>query len=169
MEFEDQQHELPSKTLRKKEMHALQEIGARLTEFSEAQLDKLTLSEKLRSAIREFRRLPNSHGARKRQLQYIGRLMRDFQLDEIENDIEKMLRPPREAAGENHLLENLCEQVLLGGDEAINELLEENQHLERQTLRKYHLDYNKARRNNSEPVCSAVKAKLKDYLKGELA
>lgn len=156
--------ELPSKTSRKKEMHALQGVGARLTEFSESQLDQLDLSVKLRNAIREFRRLPNSHGARRRQLQYIGRLMRDYQLDDIEKAIETMLQPPRTAAGEDRLLEDYCEQVLAGGDTAIHELIRVNQLLERQTLRKYHLDYSKALRAGDELQCANIKSKLKEHL-----
>ena len=170
MEFEDQSsEELPSKTRRKREMLALQEVGARLTKFSEAQLDKLKLSDKLRNAIREFRRLPNSHGAKRRQLQYIGRLMRDFRLDEIEQAIDTMLQPPRGTTGEDRVLEDYCDQVLLGGDDAINALLLEYQHLERQTLRKFHLEHSKALRNNDEPACNTIKSKLKRYLKAGLS
>jgi ribosome-associated protein len=159
---------LPSKTQRKKEMLALQEIGSRLTRFSEAQLDKLTLSDKLRNAIREFRRLPNSHGAKRRQLQYIGRLMRDFNLDEIQRDIETMLQPPRRVEAKNAILQRYCEQILVGGDLAINEVLEENPQLERQVLRKHYLDFSKARNNDGETECNAVKSKLRDYLRDQL-
>jgi len=169
MEYEDQSSvELPSKTSRKKEMLALQEVGSRLTEFSEAQLDKLTLSDKLRNAIREFRRLPNSHGARRRQLQYIGRLMRDLQLDEIEKEIEQMMQPPRETAKKVGLLENYCEQILHDGDAAINVLLKEHPHLERQALRKFYLDYNKSQKTGNESDSITINSKLKSYLQGEL-
>ena len=76
MDAEDElADERPSKTDRKKEMLALQKVGAQLTELGEQQLDKLSLSIRLRNAIREYRRLPNSHGARRRQMQYIGRLI----------------------------------------------------------------------------------------------
>ena len=169
MEFEDQTtEEHPSKTHRKREMHALQQVGARLTEFSEKQLDKLNLSDRLRGAIREFQRLPNSHGARRRQMQFIGRLMRDYQLDEIERDIENILKPSPATAGESRIVDDCCEQILLSGDEAINELLTTNPHLERQPLRKYHLDYCKAQKSNDEPGCDSVRARLRDYLEDQL-
>ncbi len=159
----------PSKTRRKKEMHALQHVGSRLTRFSEAQLDKLPLPDKLRNAIREHRRLPNSHGARRRQLQYIGRLMRDFDLDEIETEIESMLRPPRTADKEKAQLQRHCDQILAGGDPAINDLLTENSQLERQVLRKHYLDFSKARSNDDESGCNTVEARLKAYLDSRLA
>ena len=169
MEFEDQsQEEQTSKTQRKKEMQALQEIGARLTKFSKAQLGKLPLPDKLRNAIHEYQRLPNSHGAKRRQLQYIGRLMRDFELDEIKKEIDKVIRPPQEAASDNRILETCCEQVLFGGDEAINTLVQEHQFLERQILRKFHLDFSKSKKENNEIACDATRARLKAYLKAEL-
>jgi ribosome-associated protein len=159
---------VPSKTQRKREMLALQQVGTRLTRFSEAQLDKLPLSEKLRTAIREFRRLPNSHGAKRRQLQYIGRLMRDFNLDEIEQAIEFILQPPRRVDTEDAVLQRYCEQILLGGDTAINALLSENPQLERQVLRKLYLDFSKAHNRGDDSRRSAVKSKLRDYLQGQL-
>ena len=66
-----------SKTQLKKEAMALRELGKDLTSFPTNDLDQLGLNPKLRVAIDDFKRLPNSHGARKRQLQYIGRLIRE--------------------------------------------------------------------------------------------
>jgi ribosome-associated protein len=66
----------PSKTRRKKEMHALQMLGASLVELSAAQLAAIDMPEPLRDAVLEARRI-TSHEARRRQVQYIGRLMRD--------------------------------------------------------------------------------------------
>ena len=170
METEEQPPaEQPSKTQRKKEMHALQELGARLTEFSKAQLEKLPLPDKLRNAIHEFQRLPNSHGAKRRQLQYIGRLMRDFELEEIERQVDQIVRPPQERIGENNSFDTYCEQVLSDGDEAINSLLEKHHQLERQILRKHYLDFRKAMRSNNETASEAARNKLRMYLQEELS
>ncbi|MFZ5556183.1 MAG: ribosome biogenesis factor YjgA [Pseudomonadota bacterium] len=65
-----------SKTQRKRDMHALQELGATLTELSAERVDALTLPEDLAEALHEYRRI-KAREARRRQLQYIGRLMRD--------------------------------------------------------------------------------------------
>ena len=67
----------PSKTQIKKQMHALQELGGQLVALSKEQLAKLDIPEGLRDAIKEMRRIP-SFGAQRRQLQYIGKLMRDI-------------------------------------------------------------------------------------------
>jgi len=67
--------ERPSKTQRKKEMHALQALGQQLVDLSRDQLAQVDLPEELREAI-EFAHRVTSHEGRRRHLQYIGKLMR---------------------------------------------------------------------------------------------
>jgi ribosome-associated protein len=67
--------EKPSKTRRKKEVHALQDLGAELVELSEEQLAAIELPERLRDAVMEARSITKFE-ARRRQLQYIGKIMR---------------------------------------------------------------------------------------------
>ncbi len=67
--------EIPSKTQRKREMHALQALGAALVGLSDAHLARMTLPAELAQAVHEARRIA-SHEARRRQVQFIGRLMR---------------------------------------------------------------------------------------------
>src|SRR5262252_3447351 len=56
-------------------MHELQALGARLVELSADHLDEVGLPEDLRDAI-DFARRTTKHEARRRQMQYIGKLMR---------------------------------------------------------------------------------------------
>lgn len=65
----------PSKTQLKKEMHELQDLGEALVALSDERVDALALPESLLSAVQEFKRT-RSHEGRRRQLQYIGKLMR---------------------------------------------------------------------------------------------
>lgn len=67
--------EIPSKTRRKKEMLELQELGVGLLGLADEQLDALDLPDALRDAVIEARRITQFE-ARRRQLQYIGKLMR---------------------------------------------------------------------------------------------
>jgi ribosome-associated protein len=71
-----------SKTRRKKEMHALQDLGLELVALNDERLASLDLPEQLRQAVQEARRL-RGFEARRRQLQYIGRLMREVDPDPI--------------------------------------------------------------------------------------
>ncbi|MBU6484458.1 MAG: DUF615 domain-containing protein [Betaproteobacteria bacterium] len=70
------EREGPSKTQRKHEMHALQDLGRTLVGLDPERLATLALPERLVDAIALLRKV-SKHEARRRQLQYIGRLMRD--------------------------------------------------------------------------------------------
>ena len=66
----------PSKTRRKHEMHALQDLGEQLVALDPSKLAALDLPERLADAVLLARTITR-HEARRRQMQYIGRLMRD--------------------------------------------------------------------------------------------
>jgi ribosome-associated protein len=71
-----------SKTKKKQQMHELQRLGETLVSLTPAQLDALALPEELSQAVREAWRI-RSREARRRQIQYIGRLMRAVDPDPI--------------------------------------------------------------------------------------
>lgn len=81
-EFDDFPEE-KSKSQVKREMDALQELGKRLTQLNAEQLDQVPMPDTLDGAIREYQRLKKGEALR-RQLQYIGRLMRKLEEDEVE-------------------------------------------------------------------------------------
>src|SRR5690606_24999122 len=65
-----------SKSVQKRASEALQDLGAQLTDCDPATLEKCDLPTELLAAVQEYKRLPNKHGALRRQLQFIGKLMR---------------------------------------------------------------------------------------------
>jgi ribosome-associated protein len=73
----------PSKSARKRAAHDLQKLGERLVRMREKELATLPLTEPLVDAIAEARRL-TSRAALSRQYQYIGKLMRDVDMDALE-------------------------------------------------------------------------------------
>jgi ribosome-associated protein len=79
----DEESSVPSRTARKNESERLQKLGEALVELRAAAFAKLQLPERLRDAIVEARRMTN-FGARRRQLQFIGKLMRRLDESEIE-------------------------------------------------------------------------------------
>ena len=68
----------PSKSQRKRDAHAIQTLGIQLVALSIAQLARLDLPEALHEAVVAAQRM-RSHGARTRQLQYIGKVMRQLE------------------------------------------------------------------------------------------
>jgi ribosome-associated protein len=74
--------ERPSKTQRKKAVRELQALGEALVELNEERLARIELPERLRDAVVEARGI-TKHEARRRQLQYIGKLMRQVDAEPI--------------------------------------------------------------------------------------
>ena len=72
----DPRAERPSKTALKRQAHELQTLGQALAALSDAALAAAAMPESLRDAILALRRT-RSHEGRRRQLQYVGKLMRD--------------------------------------------------------------------------------------------
>src|SRR6266568_4134977 len=68
----------PSRSQRKRDAQALQTLGVQLVALSATQLARLDLPEALYEAVLAVQRM-RSHGARTRQLQYIGKLMRQLE------------------------------------------------------------------------------------------
>lgn len=72
----------PSKTRLKSQMHELQQLGEALTTLPADRLNGLPLPERLREAIGEYKRT-RSHEGRRRQLQFIGKLMRSVDAEPL--------------------------------------------------------------------------------------
>src|SRR5258707_10986129 len=80
------QDEIVSKTKRKQEMHALQALGVALVALPESQLGGLSLESNLREAVLAAKRI-KSHEGKRRQMQYIGRLMRGVDAEPIREQL----------------------------------------------------------------------------------
>lgn len=74
----------PSKSQRKRDMIALQKLGGQLVEQSAERIRKCEIPDDLRNAILECQRIKNREGHR-RQLQYIGKLMRGLSEEQVES------------------------------------------------------------------------------------
>jgi len=98
------EQDLVSKTRRKREMHELQALGATLVELADAQLASIDLPDSLAEAVREAKRI-RSHEGRRRQVQYIGKLMRGIDAELIRARLAAIEGGSREATARHRLLE----------------------------------------------------------------
>lgn len=114
--------EKPSKSQRKRDMIALQKLGEELVDLPLSQLKKFPLSEKLYEAIIEARSL-NSHEAKRRQVQYIGRLMRDEDPKPIEDSLAKIQHRHQQDKVQFHKTERWRDKLIKEGDKALQEFL----------------------------------------------
>ena len=127
------QDDAVSKTQRKREMHELQALGAALVELSEAHLAGMPLDEALRQAVVEARRI-KSNEARRRQIQYIGRLMREVDAAPIRARLDELTGQSAQATVRHRRLEAWRER-LMADDEALTEFAAGNPGADLQTLR----------------------------------
>jgi len=84
---ETDERQAPSKTKRKKKAEALQAIGVALVELPEKELKSLNIPQELKDAILDAQTM-TKHGSRRRQLQYIGTLMRDLDPEPIQMAVD---------------------------------------------------------------------------------
>ena len=112
----------PSRTRRKLKDQALQTLGEALVAVSESQLDELALPERLRDAIIQARDI-SRFGARRRQMQYIGRLMREEgDAEVIRERLDAWKGVSVEETARLHLIER-WRLKLLKDDSALEELI----------------------------------------------
>jgi len=103
--------EFISKTRRKRQMTELQDIGAALVKLSPEQLARMDLPESLREAVLACKRF-TKHEAVRRQMQYIGRLMRDVDAGPIAEKLAALESPTRKQTALLHLAEKWREEML---------------------------------------------------------
>jgi ribosome-associated protein len=102
-----------SKSQRKRDMLALQDIGRELTDLSRDVVKQLELPEEIRDAVLDLQRIPNSkHGGYKRQMQYIGRLMREIDAAPIIAQLEALKAPNKKQTAQHHLAERWRDRLL---------------------------------------------------------
>lgn len=101
----------PSKTRRKKEMHALQKIGEQLVALDIKQLNELDLPEILMDALLEAKQI-HKHGARRRQMQYIGKLMRKIDVISFQEKLAIWRNIDLQHTAHQHLIEHWRNRLL---------------------------------------------------------
>ena len=110
------QYSGPSKSQLKREMTALQKLGQRLVGLSRDKLAQLPLAERLHEAILEAQRI-TAHEGKRRQMQYIGKLMRDADAEAIAAQLNEWDNGSREHAAHFHELEHWRDRLLQGDTE----------------------------------------------------
>jgi ribosome-associated protein len=121
-----------SKTRRKTEMHDLQSLGETLVRLSAARLFELGLPERLFDAVEQARAI-TKHEARRRQMQYIGRLMRDVDPDPIRSRLAQWGTAPAAEKARLATVERWRER-LLADSAALDQLCTAVPHADRARL-----------------------------------
>lgn len=106
----------------KREMIQLQKMGERLVELSLDQIKSIDMPDRLREAVLSAKKI-RSHGARKRQLQFIGSLMRKVDFKPIKNALYEIDRGRSIEISDFHRIEKWRDDLVQGIDGPIEEIL----------------------------------------------
>lgn len=142
-----------SKTQRKEAMHELQDLGKELTEISKEQVSRLlamgVIPERLGDALAEFRRIP-SFGAQRRQLQFIGKLMRDIDPLPVKMALEDAKGESAAEVARMHRLEKWRDQFI-EDENVLSELARKYPGADTQRLRQLRKNAIKEKQENRPP------------------
>ncbi|MCA3776988.1 MAG: ribosome-associated protein [Burkholderia sp.] len=126
-EEDDNGYDRPSKSQLKREMHELQVLGQALVDLPKDALKRMPMPESLADAVREARRITDHEGKR-RQLQYVGRVMRSLTDDEtaaLRTALDAQRGVNKAATARLHWIERTRDQ-LLANDDALTEFLRQH-------------------------------------------
>ena len=115
-----------SKSQRKRDATALQKLGEQLTKLNTKQLAELPLTDELVEVIQNAKAI-KSRQAHKRQLQYIGRVMRQLEEDEVAAIQQAYTTLQSHVAHSNeqfHLIEQWRDRLISEGDAALEKFLQ---------------------------------------------
>ena len=161
-QYEQTEWDGPSKSALKRQMLALQKLGETLVGLSEKQLAKVPIEdERLMEVISEARGM-RSHGARRRHLQLIGKLMRDIDAAPIESAIQAMHSQRQGDALAFQRLEELRDEVLAAGMGGTELVVQRWPQADRQQLRQLILQHQRDSERGKPP---AAARKLFRYLR----
>ena len=122
-----------SKSEIKRDAEALKKLGEKLVELTKAKLDKIPLEDALLEAVNLAQRLQKE--ARRRQLQYIGKLLRGMDVEPIQAALEKLENKHQQQQAMLHKLELLRDELVAKGDDALTDFLMDYPQADRQHLR----------------------------------
>lgn len=126
--------DLPSRSQLKRENQEFRDMGEQLVLLANSQLDKITLDDNIKAAIKEARRLKNLD-ARRRQIQYIGKLLRKIDVTEINHSLEKLNHQSQTFRQHFAKLEEWRNRFIIEGNDAIEDFIAQYPDADRQQLR----------------------------------
>lgn len=163
-DFNNEEEEiiLVSKSEMKRDMLELQALGEAIVKLSEGQLATIPLDDPtLAEAIYTARRIKHKEGLR-RQMQYIGKLMRKTDIEAIRVAYQKLQDGRKEANRQFHELEQWRDHLIEQGQAAVEEVIERFGDADRQYIRQLIMQANKEKANKKPP---AAARKLFRYLR----
>jgi ribosome-associated protein len=155
-----------SKSQRKREAHELLDLAKKLVSMPESRLNKLPMDQDLRDEV-EFARNIRAHGARKRQLMTVGKMLRKRDNEELLDAVYNVDQKNRQMNARFHHVETWRDRLVKGDDKDLSELLEQTPAANAQTLRQLIRNAKKELQLDKPPSASRKLFKLLREMDGE--
>lgn len=154
-----------SKSQKKRDMSERQALGTQLVKLTDSQLLQMPLDDELRDAVLLARKIRNKHEGYRRQLQFIGKLMRARNIEAIEQAVTHLESSSQEHTAHFHALETQRDALLNGGDDTLHDFMQRHPDADRQHLRQLIRQANKQRTEDKPPVAARqLFVYLRDWL-----
>jgi ribosome-associated protein len=163
----DHDEDYVSRAEAKREIAIYQELGMKLVVLSKTQIDKLELDEIIYDNVLKTKTIKINTEAYRRHLQYIGKLMRNVDVEALQLDIKNVLNQNSNESAKQNVAEKLKDQLMNEGDQAIQELIEKHPDLDRQKLRQLIRQSNKELTKKPDQASKSA-AELVKYLRTEI-
>lgn len=149
--WEEEEEEIiwVSRSEMKRDMEALQKLGEQLVSLKPVVLKKFPLDESLYDAIIDAQRFEKE--AKRRQLQLIGKMMRNFDPEPIQAALDLHNNKHNQQTIELQKLEKLRDRIVAEGDNAIDDVINTYPSADRQKLRQFARAAKKEQENNKPP------------------
>ena len=155
-----------SKSQRKREAHELLDLAKKLVAMPDSRLKKLPMDQDLREEV-EFARSIRAHGARKRQLMTVGKMLRKRDNEELLDAVYNVDQKNRQMNARFHHVEAWRDRLVDGDDKDLYELLEQSPAANSQTLRQLIRNAKKELKLGKSPSAARKLFKLLREMDGE--
>ena len=142
-----------SKSQRKRDAHELLDLAKKLIAMPESRLNRMPMDDNLREEI-EFARSIRAHGARKRQLMTVGKMLRKRDTEELIDAVNGIDQKNRQVNARFHHVEAWRDRLVEGNDQDLSELLEQSPDINVQTLRQLIRNAKKEAKLGKPPAAS---------------
>lgn len=146
--------DVPSKSERKRQVEALQKMGTELVDLTDAQLKSIPLDDELRNAVLLARKIKNKHEGYRRQLQFIGKLMRQRDVEPIEQAMERLNAFHQQTVNQFHAVEQQRDLLLSGDEEALTDFFNRYPNADIQRIRQWLRQAKKQAEENKPPTAA---------------
>ncbi len=161
MSKQDSDQEWISKSQRKRECDALQKIGERLLKLKPHELALIELPSELEEALQQAQRI-QSNSALKRQRQYLGKIMRTCDSDNIEHQLNNVIHRNDTNTAQFKKIEKWRDRLIENDKHVLGEIIKQHPDLDRQQVHTLVRQAAKEAQGNKPPTASR---KLFKYLR----